>query len=758
MNIRTFAKFLAKRPRTVVLAFTMLTVLIGSQATNIFIESDYTTYLPENNPTLQLWNRINEEFKLGSTIIILINQTNRAYKVDDYEVLIEMDEIYKVIYENLITEGHETGIVKDGVRSLSVLIRNENKKDDKLPIEINGGNNCDCIPFEQKTIDAYMGRLEISSMEGILYTRDFESAVIIIQLENNADYNKVLTRTKNAINNRGVKHANMTVTGTIAMQQAIQKQSTQNMLIIFPIALILISIVLFIFHRTIKGIIIAFLPPAFSLALTFGVLGIVAPNLSIISVAIVALLLGLGVDYSIHLMNRFTEEKYVIDPVDKIEKILRSTGKAVLLSMITTIIGFASLMISSMAPMAKFGFGCAIGIFFCFISAMILVPCICLILRFKKTGRIPKWEKFANFAVKNSNKIILIASFFAVMSVILLPQVTSDVNYLALAPQGIPELDAMYEYSDKYGGGGNFNAFLVETDPQGLKEPKVVEGIYNMQQKMKTVGEGVTISISSIADPLMEYAKIEDRNAIVEYLANLTKVDEIIYDKIAEEGVIDSQYSKTIILVTIPIGLSMRQTEKIVNELNQIADSWTLPENGRVSELTGQDAVYVAVNNILFEEQIRSMIMALLLVLAALIIIFNSSIYGFLTMIPVIFVLMWEPGFIVAMNISISPVTITIASIMIGIGIDYGVHITQRVKEELARGVSKKESIITSIEKTGLSLVEAALTTIFGMASIFVVAIPALNEFVIVIIFMTSVSCIAAALLLPVFYKSKYVK
>lgn len=759
MNVRTIAKLFAKRPRTVVLVFTMLSVLIGSQATNIFIESDYTTYLPEDDPTLQLWNRINEEFQLGSTIIILINQTGRAYKVDDNEIILEMDEIYKVIYEDLITKGLETGIVENGIRSLSVLVRRENAKDDKLPIELGGGNNLDCIPSDQKTIDAYMGRLAISSMEGILYTRDFESAVIIIQLDNNADFDEVLTRTKNAIKNRGVKHANMIVTGSIAMQKAIQKQSTQNMLIIFPIALVLISIVLFIFHRSVKGIIIAFLPPAFALALTFGTLGVLTPDLTIISVAIVALLLGLGVDYSIHLMNRYTEEKELTDPVDKIEKILSSTGKAVLLSMITTIIGFGSLMISSMAPMAKFGFGCAIGIFFCFISAVILVPCISLIFKFEKTGRIPKWDKFASFAVQNSKKIILIASFFAVMSVVLLPQVTSDVNYLALAPEGIPELDAMYEYSDKYGGGGNFNAFLVETDPKGLEDPAVIEGLYNMQKRMRTVGEGVTVSVSSIIDPLIEFAKLEDRNAILEYLTNITEIDKIIYDMIADEGLVDSEHSKTIILVTIPIGHNMQKVEKIVNELNQIAESTNLPEhNVRISQLTGQDAIYVAVNNKLFDEQIRSMIMALLLVLAALIIIFNSSVYGFLTMIPVVFVLLWEPGFLVAMDISLSPVTITIASIMIGIGIDYGVHITQRVREELSQGASKIDATKTAIEKTGLSLVEAALTTIFGVASILVVGIQALNEFVIIVVFMTSVSTIAAALLLPVFYKSKLVK
>ena len=152
------------------------------------------------------------------------------------------------------------------------------------------------------------------------------------------------------------------------------------------------------------------------------------------------------------------------------------------------------------------------------------------------------------------------------------------------------------------------------------------------------------------------------------------------------------------------------------------------------------------------------MIIALLLVLAALILIFNSSIYGFLTMIPVAFVLMWEPGFLVAFNIPLSVLTISIASIMIGIGIDYGVHITHRVKEEMDKGLSKYESTKIAIQKTGFSLVEAACTTIAGIAAIFVTNIEGLQQFALLIILMTAFSCIAAALILPIFYDLKFVK
>ena len=750
MKMKKLATLFAKRPRTVITIFTIITIIVGSQALNVYMVSDFSSYLPSDDPTLELWKEINKEFKLGSTIIILINQTDRYYDIRSYEVLHEMDRIYNVLYEKPDIKGENNGIAS--IKSLSVLIREENAKPG--PIDLGGGNDKDEIPEEQNDIYKYMERMEISSMKGVLFTEDYYYAVIIIQLNKGANYEKVLSEVQNAVDKEGNDKTDMTITGTIAMQRAVQKESMKNLLFIFPVAILCIAIVLIYFHRSIKGVLIAFLPPAFALLLTFGTLGMVAPELTLISVAIIALLLGLGVDYSIHLMNRLTEEKTTEDKILRVEKILKSTGKAVLLSTITTMIGFGSLMISSMTPMVLFGFGCAIGILFCFISAVILVPCLVIWLNFDKTGSIPSWKKFADFTVKYRKRIIIIAGFFAVMSLLLIPQIQTDVNYFDMAPENIPEMDALVEYSEKFGGGGNFNAFVVRTDPGGLEEKEVIEAIYDMERNMETKG----VIVVSIADTLKEISDILSTNIIIEKLANLTDADNIIFDRIAEEGIVDKEHSITLIQVSIPIGITIQETEKIINELNQIADETNIPRNGRVSHLAGQDAVNVAVNKKLFDEQSRSMIMALILVLAALILIFGSSTYGAFTMIPIVFVLMWEPGFFVALNIPLSLVTITIASMTIGIGIDYGVHITHRVREELDRGLSKLEATKIAIEKTGLSLVEAALTTVAGMASMFAVSIPILHDFVMISICMTSLSCVGAALILPAVYNSKIVK
>ncbi len=373
IGLKPLATVLAKRPRTVLLVYTTITILIGIQASNLFMQSELAGFLPKDDPTLQLLNEISKEFKIGSTIIIILNQTNKP-DVRDYRVLQVMDDIYYSLYEKPIGDGEETGI--SSFRSLAVFIRNENAKPG--PVDIGGGNGKNQIPNDVNTIFTYMERTTISAMKGILYTDDFNYAVIIIQLKENADYNDILDKAKAVIDDIGTRYSYITVTGSVAVQTGIQQQNLQSLKIVLPLAALLVALVLIFFHRTFKGLLIGFLPLGYAVVLTFGSLGIIAPQMSILTIAAVALLLGLGVDYSIYLANRYAEESDIQDKVERVEKTLGRTGKAVLMCSITTIVGFGSLMTSNMPPMANFGLACTTGISFAFISAAILVPCYVL--------------------------------------------------------------------------------------------------------------------------------------------------------------------------------------------------------------------------------------------------------------------------------------------------------------------------------------------------------------------------------------------
>lgn len=744
MNVpHTLATHLVKRPKTILILFTIITILVGLQVRNLYMQSDLAKFLPQDDPTLVLWNEINQEFQIGSTIVIYVE----ADDIRDPYVLREMDRVSTKINKYELDKGQTDGVFS--VSSIAQLIKEENAKPD-LPDGIGGTGSYE-IPDDPSLITTYLARLQAN--EGILFLHTYTVAVIVFQLGEKADYSTMLTNIQSAID-REARYSSMTITGGIASQEAIRNQTFQSLTIVFPLAALAVALVLFFFHRTLKGLVIGFLPLGYAILLTFGVLGVIQPELTILTIAVAALLLGLGVDYSIYLANRFTEEHTVEDKVLRVERTLGLTGKAVMLCALTTIIGFGSLMTSNMPPMVTFGFGCAIGIFFTFISATIMVPCLCLVLKFEKHEVRHEWKRFARFLVDNRTRLFAVACFFVVLSLVVLPQVTTDVNFLEMAPQGIPEVEKLFEYSEQFGGGTNFNVLLVETDSQGLTYPEVIEAMYDMEVQIKNAG-GFAYSI---ADEIKKVNDILERSKIIEKIAELAGVDTLIFDKIAQKGLVDDQYSKTIIIVTFPAGASVQTLEQLVDEINTITQQTIIPQNGRVSPLVGQDVVSVEINKQIMGSQVRSLFIALLLVLACLILSFNSLGIGLMALLPVLVVLAWEPGALVMLGIPLSIVNITVASIMIGTGIDYSIQTTQRVREEMKKGVSKIQAVTTTLETTGWSLIGAAVTTSTALLATFAVSIPTLHQFSIVVMTLIGFSFIASICVLPTLLTSRFMK
>ena len=301
---RSLAHVLVKRPKTVLIIYTIITILIGLQIRNVYMQSDLTTFLPSNDPTLQLWNKINNEFQIGSAIIIYV----QADDIRDPYILHEIDRVSTEINPYELDQGKTDGV--SSVSSIASLIKEENAKPE-LPDGLGGTGKYE-VPSDPALITKYMARIQ--DTEGTLFLNTYKDAVIIIQLAKNASQDQILTNTDAAIR-KNAHYSEMTVTGGIAVQQAMQEQTFKSLTIVFILAIVLVAINMFFFHRNIKSFAIGFLPLGYSLILTFGVLGTVQPELTILTIAAVALLVGLGDDYSVYYANRFVEENTIEDKI-----------------------------------------------------------------------------------------------------------------------------------------------------------------------------------------------------------------------------------------------------------------------------------------------------------------------------------------------------------------------------------------------------------------------------------------------------------
>ena len=122
MNTKGIAKIMVKRPKAVILAFTIIAVIIGLQIQNLYMVSNLTGYLPKDHPSIELWDEINEEFQIGSTIVIYIE----ADDIRDPYVLREMDRVIGKVNKYDLDKGENDGIFS--VSSIATLIKKENAK------------------------------------------------------------------------------------------------------------------------------------------------------------------------------------------------------------------------------------------------------------------------------------------------------------------------------------------------------------------------------------------------------------------------------------------------------------------------------------------------------------------------------------------------------------------------------------------------------------------------------------------------------
>ena len=88
-----------------------------------------------------------------------------------------------------------------------------------------------------------------------------------------------------------------------------------------------------------------------------------------------------------------------------------------------------------------------------------------------------------------------------------------------MAPEGIPEVEKLLEYSKNFGGGTNFNALYIETNSQGLTYPEVIEAIYNMEEEIRAAGG----TAYSIADEIKKINDVLERSKIIEKISELSR-------------------------------------------------------------------------------------------------------------------------------------------------------------------------------------------------------------------------------------------
>jgi predicted RND superfamily exporter protein len=325
-----------KRPKTVVLVFSFLTFFISLQALSLTITSDIEVYTPTEEPIVETLIEMRDEWPMDS-IIIFVQSDN----ITQSSVLKEILAVEKGINSQ---NGEDTGIIYTISIASFITSLAEN-----FPLFDTNG-----LPEKQEYID-FIFQYIPDEIKYQFISRDYTSAAIIVAVSPNADAETLIEQVIKPLTQK-TDETQMTTTGIVAMYKETVKWTMERIVRVVPLSLFLIALVIYLFHRSIKAVVISIFTVLFSIALTFGTIGLLPVMFTPQVIAVIPLLASLGVAYSLHIISHYAEEIMKRPSQAALKRIISTTGRAILISAVTTMVGFASLLTSSMPPVSNIGF------------------------------------------------------------------------------------------------------------------------------------------------------------------------------------------------------------------------------------------------------------------------------------------------------------------------------------------------------------------------------------------------------------------
>ena len=831
------------------------------------VNGDLEVYLPTDDNPESVKNLIAEVEQDWTTNVMVIYVESEDFNVSQIQILKQIDRIERTLNPAMSDEGENDDVIY--VLSISTVIKEVNSSGGRvikaffsgLAEATGNGDQTDdfndtvdaqndiignyAIPDEQQRVDQILEEMPQNALNKLvrdvgMYNEDgsqitdkvnfWNRGVIIIGITDDLGKNRtvgdIVSETQEKIDQLGEEEGwgslnlTMTLTGPAPLTNAVTEESFKLFWEVFPVGVVLVAFGLFVFHcdllqtgnlRVVQGIkvvIISGLPTLCAVWMTLGIIGFLDYEVTMTVILVGPIVLALGVSYGLHITNRYAEAKGT--PQEKMTNALNSTGRAVFLSAVTTIIGFISLTFAPMKPIQTVGWALAGGIVVVYLMTMLMVPNLTILLDLKKPSHPPPklFVNAVNMPVKWSK--VTLAIFIAIMAVSAgynRQNVEENIDLLEMAPNDVDAVQKMAVYSEEFNA-GQPGFLLIEADISASPDLSVgavvaehpyanLEGIEKLENNcnnvenatavsivflMKAIAVGINVSgtpIQQIIDdspipppePIQELLDIvldREQSGNVSFWTVMDTLDAqeddggrqvqnfllyVFYNSMTKEMrelFISSDYQRSLIYIDMPF-MDVQNTQKTTMQINswaKAAGDSSNPIDVIGDSLIGVASVTIEVNNLIVDSQWTSLAFALGFTILTLALVFRDIRYAMLTTVPVGFTVAMQWMVMDGWGVSLSLVTVMIGSILVGVGIDFSIHIANRVKE-LGGSI---EAIKTACASTGMSLFEATTVTALGLTCAYGIPIAAIKPFITVIIVLLIIAALSALLLLPAIY------
>ena len=507
---------------------------------------------------------------------------------------------------------------------------------------------------------------------------------------------------------------------------------------------IFILITLWFIFRDVRWVIFPLLSCFLSIAIMVGMLGYLNWKVTVISSNFISLMLILTMEINIHYVERYKQLQTEFPKKKENYLTYLTTTKIftpILYAVLTTVLAFLSFIFCDIKPVIDFGWMMTLGLFISLFVSMILLPY--LIIKFKPKAtpmHESKDSKLAKlFAIIALNHRFLVLAFSTIILILSIYGMTrlkvenSFINYFDKKTEiyqgmklideklgGTTPLEIILKFKDLDNKNTkNDDDFFQGSDSNEYKDSYWftnfrVNNIVNVHKYLESLPEiGKVLSFYSV---LQLGEKINDNKKLgpLEMAILYSKLPEDIKKSIVTPYVSIENNEARISLRIIDSNPNLNRKELLIKIQKDLEEKLKLKKDE--FKITG---VLVIFNNLLqslFDSQIKTLGITFGGIFILLLILFKSLSWSIVAAIPNFTAALFILGSLGLFNVPLDMMTITIASITVGIAIDNSIHYIYRFREEFKINKNYKKTIEICHRSVGKAIVNASLTIVFGFS------------------------------------------
>lgn len=496
------------------------------------------------------------------------------------------------------------------------------------------------------------------------------------------------------------------------------------------LAFIVTAIILFLFFRSIKAMLISMLIVAIGVTWSFGTLALLDYEITILSALIPPLLIVIGVPNSIFLINKYHNEIKAHGNKSKaLVRMIIRVGNITILTNTTTALGFATFILTSSQDLRQFGLVASINIFAVFFLSLLLIPILLSYINPPKQKHTKHLDrKWIQYIVKKIyywvthrrehiyvyTIIITVVALFGLLKMQTSGNITDDIPKDTEFYKGI----SFFE--------NNFNSVLpleITIDTHRKNGMMRLSTLKRMNKLVDTLNTYPQFSRSiSLLEPIKYFKQTfyngnskyyqlpnsQEKNWLLNYADN-SKTSSDWLDAFVDQ---DKQVGR-ISLQVIDIGTSQMNEikTKLRSQIDQIFDK----EKYDI-KITGSSVVFLKGTTYLVKNLFTSLFLAVLLISLFMAWMFNSFRMVMVSLIPNLIPLLLTAAIMGYFGIAIKPSTILVFGIAFGISVDDTIHFLAKYRQELKNNGNIRMSVKKAISETGVSMIYTSIVLFFGFS------------------------------------------